>query len=159
MNSNVCGKLKRILCLEVRKGKPTYWITYDIGNADFQFSSPPRSVSGDIPCFSKHFMLWFCKPKYVLFVLGSSCQRAKLWNKSQCKKTNQQKKKPNPKQNPKPNNLRYWDMDVLFHFFPDTFSADYLYMLVCLISSDHETRVEAEDTSFCIVVSGYNLTR
>lgn len=113
MNSNVCGKLKRILCLEVRKGKPTYWITYDIGNVDFQFSLPPRSVSGDIPCFSKHFMLWFCKPKYVLFVLGSSCQRAKLWNKSQCKKTNQQKKTQTLNKTPNPTT---WGIETWMYY-------------------------------------------
>lgn len=40
-----------------------------------------------------------------------------------------------------------------------TFSVRYWYALVCLMSSDHETNVEAEVTSFCVAVLGYNLTR
>lgn len=50
-------------------------------------------------------------------------------------------------------------MDVLFYFLTDTFSADDLYMLVCLRSSDRETKVEAEVISFRIVLLGHNLTR
>lgn len=33
-------------------------------------------------------------------------------------------------------------MDVLFHFFPDTFAGHYLCTLVCVISSDRDTNVE-----------------
>lgn len=33
-------------------------------------------------------------------------------------------------------------MDVLFHFFPDSFAGHYLCTLVCVISSDHDTNVE-----------------
>lgn len=33
-------------------------------------------------------------------------------------------------------------MDVLLHFFPDTFAGHYLYILICVISSDHDMNVD-----------------
>lgn len=55
-------------------------------------------------------------------------------------------------------------LEVLRHgyinpFFPDAFSADYMYIQVCPISSEYETKFEGEVTSLFIVDSGYSLVK
>lgn len=82
----------------------------------------PNSLCSDSVTCNGYCLYW------VLAAQGLDCGKVTV------QKHNQQQQKKNQRK-PQNHNSEV-EMDVLFRFFHDTFSADYLYTMVCLISSD-----------------------